>query len=264
MKSSRYPPVALSIAGSDSGGGAGIQADLKTFTALGVFGTTAITCLTAQNPAEVRGIQAVRPSMVSLQIETVLDGFPVAAAKTGMLYNAAIIGAVAETLARRRVRRLIVDPVMVATSGARLLRPDAVRALCRRLLPLASVLTPNLPEAETLWGRPIRGLAEARAAAEALGRRFGTACVVKGGHLPGPTVADVLFCAGHTHVYHAARIHAATHGTGCMFSAALAALLARGLNVPDAVRMAKRHVHACLARSRAPADPVRPERCTPP
>ncbi len=242
-------PVVLSIAGSDSGGGAGIQADLKAFTALGTFGTTAITCLTAQNPSDVRGIQAARPAMVALQIDAVCDGFAVAAVKTGMLYSAPIIAAVAAALARRRLRRLVVDPVMVATSGARLLRADAVHALCRRLLPLATVVTPNLPEAEVLCGKSIRTFDAARAAAAAIARQYRIACVVKGGHLGGRTVADILFLAGRFHVFRAPRLDVATHGTGCMFSAALAALLARGAPLPRAVQDAQRYVHGVLAAS---------------
>jgi hydroxymethylpyrimidine/phosphomethylpyrimidine kinase len=176
-------PVALTIAGSDSGGGAGVQADLKTFEALGAFGTSAITCITAQNPDGVAGVAALDPAMVALQIRTVCAGFPVAAAKTGMLYAADLIQAVARTVQTCRIPLLVVDPVMVATSGARLLREDAVAVLCRRLLPRATVITPNLPEAEILWGRPIRTHDDQRRAARELGRRFGCGCVVKGGHM---------------------------------------------------------------------------------
>jgi len=241
-------PVVMTIAGSDSGGGAGIQADLKAFTALGAFGASAITCLTAQNPAEVRGILAATPAMVALQMETICDFFPVAAAKTGMLYSAAIIEAVAKTIKCRRIPWLVVDPVMIATSGARLLRRDAVSALCNRLLPQADVITPNLPEAEALCGQTTGTLPDMEAAAREIGTRYHAACVVKGGHLQGNEVVDVLFSAGRICRFRSARLRVATHGTGCMFSAALTALLAKGCTLPAAVRGAKRYVHGVLKR----------------
>ncbi|MDP2991569.1 MAG: bifunctional hydroxymethylpyrimidine kinase/phosphomethylpyrimidine kinase, partial [Kiritimatiellota bacterium] len=181
---SKKLPVAMTIAGSDSGGGAGIQADLKAFAALGAFGTSAITCLTAQNPSEVRGILAITPAMVTLQVETICAFFNVAAAKTGMLYSAAIIEAVAKTIKRRRIPWFVVDPVMIATSGTRILRLDAKRALCNLLLPLADVITPNLPEAEALCGHTIGNLRDMESAAREIGTRYRTACVVKGSHLP--------------------------------------------------------------------------------
>ncbi|MBU4286025.1 MAG: bifunctional hydroxymethylpyrimidine kinase/phosphomethylpyrimidine kinase [Kiritimatiellae bacterium] len=266
-------PVVMTIAGSDSSGGAGIQADLKAFTALGAFGTSAITCLTAQNPSEVRGILAITPAMVMLQVETICAFFCVAAAKTGMLYSAAIIKAVARTIKRRPIPWLVVDPVMIATSGARLLRRDAVSALCNRLLPLANVITPNLPEAEMLCGHAIGALPDMEAAAREIGTRYRAACVVKGGHLPGNEVVDVLFSAGRIYSFRSARLQrylpavasppamqagaqhcgqarlrVSTHGTGCMFSAALTALLARGVDLPEAVRGAKHYVHGVLKR----------------
>ena len=233
---------------SKRGGGAGIQADLKAFNALGTFGTSAITCLTAQNPSEVRGILAVTPAMVTLQMEAISAGFRVAAAKTGMLYSTAIIEAVARTIKRRRIPWLVVDPVMIATSGARLLRRDAGRALCNRLLPLADVITPNLPEAEVLCSHAIGNLRDMESAAREIGTRYRAACVVKGGHLPGQTVTDVLYHSGHIYSFRSARLQVATHGTGCMFSAALTALLARGVDLPEAIRGAKRYVHGVLER----------------
>lgn len=248
-KNSTPIPVVMTIAGSDSGGGAGIQADLKAFTALGTFGVSAITCLTAQNPSEVRGILAIKPAMVALQVETICAGFRVAAAKTGMLYSTAIIEAVAGTIKRRRIPWLVVDPVMIATSGARLLRRDAVRALCQRLLPLADVITPNLPEAAVLYGQAIRNVQDMETAAREIGRRYHAACVVKGGHLPGQTANDVLYHSGRIYVFRSTRLQVATHGTGCMFSAALTAHLARGTDLPGAVREAKRYVHGVLKRS---------------
>jgi hydroxymethylpyrimidine/phosphomethylpyrimidine kinase len=260
MRKPRQTPVVMTIAGSDSGGGAGIQADLKTFQALGVFGTSAITCLTAQNPDEVTRVAAVAPGMVAEQIRAICRGFPVKAAKTGMLYSAEIIRAVARAVRKHRIPVLVVDPVMIATSGARLLRQDAVEALCRQLIPLATVVTPNLPEAEVLLGRPIRSLAELKAAARGIGERFGVACVCKGGHLGEEArvqgsgfrkkrveVADVLWVKGRTHVFRSERVKAReTHGTGCTFSAALAAFLAKGTPLPQAVRKAKEFVGEAL------------------
>jgi hydroxymethylpyrimidine/phosphomethylpyrimidine kinase len=245
----QHSPVALTIAGSDSGGGAGIQADLKVFHALGVFGTSAITCLTAQNPARVSGVEAVSPAMVAAQIARVCEAFPVGAAKTGMLYNAGIIRAVAAQVRRYRLRRLVVDPVMIATSGARLLRPDAVRALMAELLPLALVVTPNLAEAEALWGEPIRSATALRAAARELAARYGVAFVVKGGHLPGARVVDVLCADGRLHEFGAMRVRrVATHGTGCTMSAAIAGHLALGADLVTAVADAKRLVTGALRR----------------
>ena len=240
------PPVVMTIAGSDSGGGAGIQADLKAFAALGAFGTSAITCLTAQNPSEVHGILAVTPAMVTLQVETICAGFPVAAAKTGMLYSTAIIEAVARTIKHRRIPWLVVDPVMIATSGTRLLRRDAVRVLCNRLLPLADVITPNLPEAEALCSHAIGTLRDMESAAREIGTRYRAACVVKGGHLPDQTVTDMLYHSGRIYSFRSARLQVSTHGTGCMFSAALTALLARGIDLPGAVQGAKRYVLGVL------------------
>jgi len=234
----RNMPVVLTVAGSDSGGGAGVQADLKVFHSLGVFGASAITCLTAQNPSRVSRIEPVTSRMVAEQMERVLEAFPVRAAKTGMLYDAAIIEAVARVFRRHRLRNLVVDPVMVASSGARLLKSEALEALTKRLIPQARVVTPNRAEAEVLWGRPIRGRAEQRAAAEELAQRFGVSFLVKGGHLLG--AVDVL-SGGHEFV--ASRvIGVKTHGTGCALSAAIAANLALGYALPAAVRRAKRFV----------------------
>ena len=243
-------PAVLTVAGSDSGGGAGIQADLQTFAALGVFGTSAITCVTAQNPQEVSGVYPLPPAAVAEQIRAVLRGFPIAAAKTGMLYSAPIIRAVAAALRALRGAPLVVDPVMVATSGARLLRQDAVRTLLDELLPLATVVTPNVPEAECLAGMSIRSARQAATAARLIAERHGTACVVKGGHLPGRDVVDVLFTGGRWYAFHGARVVGRpTHGTGCCFSAALAAALARGMELPAAVRTARDFVTAALQQA---------------
>ncbi len=246
--SAREQPVALTIAGSDSGGGAGIQADIKTFTALGVFAASAITCLTAQNPEGVFGIEPVSAGMLRKQVLAVANGFPVAAAKTGMLFSAELITAVASVLQETCFPFVVVDPVMVATSGARLLKEDAVQALCESLVPLATVITPNLPEAEALVGRKINSEDEQARAARDLAERFDTAVVIKGGHGAGDESADVLFSAGVEHWYRLPRVKTAqTHGTGCTFSAALAAFLALGRSIPDAVWEAKRFVARALA-----------------
>jgi len=231
-------PVALTIAGSDSGGGAGIQADLKTFHALGVFGTSAITVITCQNPAGISAVQPVSPRIVTEQITRVCEVFPVRAAKTGMLYDANIIRAVAGCVRGR----LVVDPVLVATSGAQLLKPDALRVLQAVLFPLATVVTPNLAEAEILLGCQIRTLSELRAAARALADRHGVAFLVKGGHLTGAAV-DVLCTGNRLHEFDAPRITGVkTHGTGCVFSAALTAHLALGCGLVEAAGHAKNFV----------------------
>lgn len=243
----RIVPVALTIAGSDSGGGAGIEADLKTFAAFGVFGTCAITCVTAQNPDRVAGISAVSPRLVALQIETVCAGFPVIAAKTGMLYSAPIIKATALSIKKAGIRTLVVDPVMIATSGARLLRRDAIAEFRRNLAPLATVLTPNIPEAGVLSGRVVDCFRGMREAARLIAGRFGCACVVKGGHLPGKTVYNILFSGGRETIFSLPRAPAReTHGTGCTFSAAVVSGLALGRSLPEAVEAAGLYVAAAL------------------
>ena len=242
-------PVALTIAGSDSGGGAGIQADLKTFAALGVHGTSAITAITAQNTLTVTAIQELPVALIRAQIDAVIDDLDPAAAKTGMLSSAEIIEAVAAAIEAHQIALLVVDPVMVAKGGARLLREEAVDALRRRLLPLAAVLTPNLPEAEVLLGRPVASLAERELAARdllALGPR---AVVVKGGHAAGDAL-DVFF-DGATMVHlHSERFPTTnTHGSGCTFSAAIAAGLAIGLAPEAAVRRAKQFISGAIRDS---------------
>lgn len=240
-------PVALTIAGSDSGGGAGIQADLMTFAALGVFGTSTITCVTAQNPAAVTGIQPIDPEMVDRQVKAVCEGFPVAAAKTGMLYSSQIIKVVAADDVRQGIPILVVDPVMVAESGGRLLKADAIDTLCAELLPQARVITPNLPEAEILCGHAIASLDALRAAAREIGDRFDVACVVKGGHLPDDEVVDVLYDEGEEQLFKSARVNVEqSHGAGCVFSAAITAYLAKGFLLKDAVEKAKEFVRQAL------------------
>ncbi len=245
------PRVALTIAGSDSGGGAGIQADLKTFAAHGLHGTSAITAVTAQNSVAVTDWVALEPRMVVAQIEAVATDMPVAAAKTGMLANAAIVEAVARAVARLGLPHLVVDPVMVAKSGDRLLDPAAEQAYAAHLFPLATLLTPNLAEAEALLGRPVRSLEAMHVAARELQARGPRAVLVKGGHLDGDPV-DVL-CDGSTLVeLSAARIATPnTHGTGCTYSAAIAARLALGRPLGEAVRGAKEYVTEAIRRAYA-------------
>jgi hydroxymethylpyrimidine/phosphomethylpyrimidine kinase len=216
-----------------------------------VFGTSAITCLTAQNPDGVTGIEAASPAMVTKQIRAVTDGYPVAAAKTGMLFSDPIIRAVAKELKRGPTFPLVVDPVMVATSGARLLREDAMKALCSTLLPLATVITPNLQEAEILADCRINTLDDLTQAARLIARRFSTACIAKGGHLKGNHVVDILCVDDEITLYTLPRARVAgTHGTGCTFSAALTAALASGNDLHEAVAVAKAFVTNALRTGR--------------
>lgn len=234
--------TALTIAGSDSGGGAGIQADLRTFAALGVFGTTAITAVTAQNTLGVTRVHALPPEMVVAQIDAVASDLGADAVKIGMLANAAIATAVAGALRRYRFPHVVLDPVMVAKGGAALLDADAVGVLTRELLPCSTVVTANVPEAEALTGRAIAGLDDLREAAAALVRAGAPAAVVKGGHLPGPAV-DVLYDGSRFTDFSSERIETRhTHGTGCTFAAAIAARLALGDTLVDAVSAAKAYV----------------------
>ena len=245
-------PAALTIAGSDSGGGAGIQADLHVFAALAVHGTSAITCLTAQNLRGVRAIQAAQPAMVRQQIEAVFDELPPQAVKTGMLFSRAIIREVAAFFAAKDRPPLVVDPVMVATNGTRLLQTGALRALCDELLPRATLVTPNLPEAEQLLGHPITTLEAMRQAAREIHDRFGCATLVKGGHLRGGREAADLFYDGrHSWLLTAPRIRRVSiHGTGCAYSAAITGYLALGRPLPQAVARAKEFITQAIARSR--------------
>jgi len=242
-------PVALTIAGSDSGGGAGIQADLKTFAVLGVHGTSALTAITAQNTRGVTDILELPASLVREQIDAVVEDMGVDAAKTGMLSSAAIIEVVADAIARHGLGKLVVDPVMVAKGGAKLLRDDAVAALRARLVPLAAVLTPNLPEAGVLLGRRVASVAERAHAARDLVAMGARAAVVKGGHADGD-VTDVFFDGSRLVELEAERIATSnTHGSGCVFSAAITAAMARGAEPLEAVREAKSFVTRAIARS---------------
>jgi hydroxymethylpyrimidine/phosphomethylpyrimidine kinase len=243
--------VALTIAGSDSGGGAGIQADLKTFAAHGLHGTSAVTAVTAQNSVAVTAALALDPQMVVAQIEAVATDMAVAAAKTGMLADRAVLDAVADAVGRLRLPNLVVDPVMVAKSGDRLLEPAAERGYLERLFPLAVLVTPNLAEAEALLGQEVRSLAAMRDAARRLHALGARAVVVKGGHLPGDPV-DVYFDGARLEEIPAPRVPTRnTHGTGCTFSAAIAARLALGAELLEAVRGAKAYLTEAIRRSYA-------------
>ena len=242
-------PVALTIAGSDSGGGAGIQADLKTFAAFGVHGTSAITAITAQNTVTVTDIFELPVRLIRAQIAAVVDDIGVQAAKTGMLASSEIIETVASAILEYRIVNLVVDPVMVAKGGARLLKDDAVDALRMRLLPLAAIITPNLPEAEVLLGRTISTLAQRREAAGDLVALGARAAVVKGGHAE-DDVTDV-YCDGSDPIELPATRVATnnTHGSGCVFSAAIAAGLAKGRDPLTAVREAKEFISRAIEAS---------------
>lgn len=254
---------ALTIAGSDSGGGAGVQADLKTFTVFGVYGMSAITALTAQNTCGVSGIHPVPADFVRQQIEAVATDIGVDAAKTGMLVSADVIRAVASTLRRYGVTRLVVDPVMVAGTGANLLELSARESLLSELLPLALLITPNLHEAEVLTGQQITSVADMREAAHRLHGSGTKAVLIKGGHLSGPASVDVFFDGTDFLELSAPRLQAQhTHGTGCQLSAAITAGLARGDALVEAVRQAKRFISTAIAHGLAlgtgtgPANPL--------
>ena len=235
-------PVALTIAGSDSGGGAGIQADLKTFAALGVHGTSAITAITAQNTADVTDILELPVQLIVGQIDTVMSDLDVRAAKTGMLSSAEIIEAVASAISAHGITQLVVDPVMVAKGGAKLLRDDAIAALRSRLLPLSLVITPNMPEAEVLLGRKVASLDDRRAAAHALRDLGPKVVIVKGGHADADAT-DIYFDGTEMVELPSHRVDTRnTHGSGCAFSAAIAAGLATGLEPLAATRQAKEFI----------------------
>ncbi len=240
---------ALTIAGSDSGAGAGIQADLKTFAALGVYGTSAITAITAQNTIGVSQVLALTPKMIRAQIDAILSDIGTHAVKTGMLANAAIIDAVASSIRAHRLRNVVVDPVMVATSGDLLIKKNAVAVFRTRLLPLATIVTPNLPEAEELTASKLA----TRAAIEDAARRIidlgARSVLIKGGHLKGAAV-DLFFDGKNFRALTARRIRTKnTHGTGCTLSAAIAAYLARGESVERAVTLAKRFITRAIESS---------------
>jgi len=238
---------ALTIAGSDSGGGAGIQADLKTFAALGVHGTSVVTAITAQSTTSVTAIQDTDPDIVRAQLDAVVSDIGVDAAKTGMLHTAEIIEVVAEGIQRHHLRT-VVDPVMISKSGAKLLRSDAVSALIGKLLPRVEVVTPNAPEASALSGVEVRDRESAEEAAKKIARLGVKAVVVKGGHIPSQgKVTDLLYEGSKVYLFEVEELSTkTTHGTGCVFSSAIAACLAKGLEIPEAVRLAQQFVHKAI------------------
>lgn len=245
------PPVALTIAGSDCSAGAGLQADLKTFAAHGVYGLTAVTCVVAEVPGKVSRLQPVDPDILNEQLHLLLEAFPIAAVKTGMLYSAALIRQVAARLCSlppSRRPRLVVDPVMVATSGDSLIQDDAVAAYREALFPLADLLTPNMDEATTLLGRKVTLAEDLPAAAAELAAYYGAAVLLKGGHLRGDTAVDALaFPPGHPdatpQLFTAPFVpDVSTHGTGCTYSAAITSHLAHGRPLPEAIAAAKDYV----------------------
>ena len=240
------PPTAMTIAGSDSGGGAGIQADLKTFSALGVFGTSTLTAITAQNTVGVTAVHEIPTDVISAQIDAVIMDIGADAVKTGMLSSAAIVATVSDAVRRHGITNLVVDPVMVAKSGDRLLREEAISSICNDLIPLAKVVTPNIPEAEDLTGLSIKTDADVRRAAEAIIGMGAQSVVVKGGHRDGPPT-DTLYDGATFLEFTTERIPSTnTHGTGCTFASAVAAGLAHGLDIPAAVQQAKDYVTAAI------------------
>jgi hydroxymethylpyrimidine/phosphomethylpyrimidine kinase len=251
MSGITHCPVALTIAGSDSGGGAGIQADIKTFAALGVHGATAIACLTAQNPKRVFAVETCSPRILRQQIEAVFEELPPAAVKTGMLFSAENVRIVASFFKTKKRPPLVVDPVMVSTSGAALLKPAAIKIVKEKLLPLATLVTPNRYEAEILTGLKLVSVEDLRTAAREIHSRFGCAALVKGGHLRGRREAVDIFFDGRTELLLSAPFIKGirTHGTGCTCSAAIAGYLARGCSLPQAVKRAKQFITRAIAGS---------------
>jgi hydroxymethylpyrimidine/phosphomethylpyrimidine kinase len=250
------PPVALTIAGSDCSAGAGIQADLKTFQHFGIHGLTAVTCVVSETANIVRAVHPVPVGIVSDQVSLMLESFPVTAVKTGMLFSAAHVRAVAGILSRHPSLQVVVDPVMIASTGDPLMEPEAIDAYRELLFPLARVITPNLPEAETLLGEKITGEAALESAALRLSARFGTAVLLKGGHLEGPDCIDLLAERGEVFRFSETRIPvAAAHGTGCTLSAAITAALARREDLSWAVEVAKNYLGKTLRHSYEFASP---------
>lgn len=251
---SKSPPVVLSVAGSDNSAGAGIQADLKAMSALEVYGVTAVTCVVAEIPGRVTAIHPVPPELVSEQIRILFEGFPIAAIKTGMLHSAATLNAVVDALsayraACNRATPLVVDPVMVATSGDSLMESTALEGYRQRLFPLADLVTPNLDEVAVLLGSKVSDRSQMQEAGRSLAREFGTAFLIKGGHLGGDVAADLLVERDGTESWFEAPFvrGVSTHGTGCTYSAAIAARLGSGLPLRTAVAEAKHYLSAVIA-----------------
>ena len=240
----------MTIAGSDCSSGAGMQADLKTFQHFGLHGLTAVTCIVSENANTVRRVDPVDPIMMEDQITLMLDSFPLDIVKTGMLGSAEHVSRVATIFEKHRDIKLVVDPVMVASTGASLLQPDAVATYRKMLLPLAHVITPNLPEAETLLGERISTVSEMSSAARELSNTYGCAVLLKGGHLGADDCTDILFDGEEEHRFTSPRLNTkASHGTGCTLAAALASALAQGEDLPTSVSIAKAYLNRCLAES---------------
>jgi len=250
MAARKKIPVALTIAGSDSGGGAGIQADLKTFDALGVHGASAIACLTAQNPKRVLAVETCSPKMLRQQIEAVFEELNPRAAKTGMLFSARNVSVVVEFFKNKKCP-LVVDPILVSTSGAKLLEPRALKIFREKLLPLVTLVTPNLAEAEILSGQKISSIEQMRAAARKIHSQFGCAVLLKGGHLKNSVEASDIFFDGKTELLLSAPFvkGVRTHGTGCTYSATICAVLALGHDLPQAVQIGKKFVTTAISES---------------
>ena len=253
-QSAAIVPVALTIAGSDSSAGAGVQADLKTFSALGVYGLTAVTCVVAEIPGKISRIEPVSTDLVREQITVLCRNFPVAAAKTGLLYAAEIVEMVARTIADLLADcawrfPLVIDPVMTATSGDRLLAPSAVEFYESKLFPLATLITPNVDEAAKLLGQRIRDRQSMEKAARALARKYRVSILLKGGHLAGSSAVDLLLAGGKITEFAAPFVRGlATHGTGCTYSAAITASLASGWSLEKAISRAKKFVTGSIAQ----------------
>jgi hydroxymethylpyrimidine/phosphomethylpyrimidine kinase len=243
--------AALTIAGSDSGGGAGIQADLKTFSALGVFGASAITAITAQNLEGVTAIQAVEADVVQKQILAVLKGFPIKAIKTGMLFSAEIISVIIDTLSQQPFNKIpiVLDPVFVATSGSRLIREDGIHLLKEKFFPMATIITPNIPEAEALTQMTIQSPADMKLAGKTLFDTYGAAILMKGGHLEDKAL-DILIDSSGEHHFESQMIQGVnSHGSGCTLASAIAAAIAGGQELKQAVTTAKDYIHNALSNS---------------
>ena len=233
-------PIVLTIAGSDSSGGAGIQADIKTMSAIGVYAASAVTAVTAQNTLGVDGVQGIDPDMVARQIDAVFADLRPDAVKIGMLYSRSIVEAVADRFSHWRPQNVVLDPVMISTSGSPLIEEDAVEAIKEKLFPFATLLTPNRMEAEHLTGIPVDSLETAREAARRIVEKGCRAALVKGGHLDGDVAVDVLFADGELREYSSRRVVSVnTHGTGCTLSSAIAAFLLKGHDIPSAIPQAK-------------------------
>ena len=252
MESKEQPdhPVVITIAGSDSGGGAGIQADIKAITATGGFAASAITCLTAQNPDSVSAVEALPAEFIRQQLEQVVSFFDVSAIKTGMLFNREIIDTVSHFIESHPTIQTVIDPVMVATSGAVLLQPDAIHSISKKLLPKGTLITPNLDEAGLLLGKEIKTLSDAEDAAKELQKKYTTNVLLKGGHLEGSFLQDILVdLQGESSIFESKRIESInTHGSGCTLSSAIATYLAQGLPVVNAIGEALIYLRQTMQR----------------